>query len=72
LRSAADACGSEGGTGAESDEHAATTIAMARIPVLTDTAPLHHDDDIRRQSRDRAGFLADSAVIARCGTSWGR
>src|SRR6516225_8915145 len=40
LRSAADACGSEAGTGAVSDdEHAATTIAMIRIPDLPDTSP---------------------------------
>ena len=39
LSRAAEACGSEGGTGVVSDEHAATTIAMTRIPDLPDTSP---------------------------------
>lgn len=38
LRSAADACGSECGTGTVLDEHAATTVASARIPDLIGTS----------------------------------
>src|SRR3974390_3359444 len=38
LRSAADACGSEGGTGV-SEEHAVRMIVRARIPHLTSASP---------------------------------
>jgi hypothetical protein len=39
LRRAADAVGSEGGADVELEEHAAATIARARIPDLTSASP---------------------------------
>jgi len=39
LRSAAEAVGSEGGGEIELEEHAAATIARARIPDLTNASP---------------------------------
>jgi hypothetical protein len=48
LRRAADAVGSEGGGGGESEEHAATAIARARIPDLTSVSPLFAGSTIVR------------------------
>src|SRR6516165_5010417 len=63
LRSAADSFVSEDGTGVVLEEHAATTIARATIPVLISASPdpvggRHPSVDAPFQARENVGIVA--------------